>query len=106
MSLRMLALIGLVGLSAATASFYAPPVQARTYISFSVGVPPPPPRHERYVVREGYVWAPGYWRWRGHRYVWVNGYWVRERPGYVWVGPRWESRGPHYHFHEGYWTRH
>lgn len=106
MNLRTLATIGLLGLCAASAAIYTPQAQARTFVSISVGVGPPPPRYEHIVVREGYVWAPGYWRWRHGRYVWVDGYWMRPRSGYVWVGPRWEPNGPHWRFHAGYWARH
>jgi hypothetical protein len=104
MNLRMLAAIGSLGLGAA-GTLYAPPAQARGYVAVEIGVPPPPPRHETIVVREGYVWAPGYWRWHRHRYAWAEGYWLRERPGYVWVGPRWAPRGSHWHFNHGYWER-
>ena len=47
-------------------------------------VPPP---------RAGYVWAPGFWEWRGGRHVWVGGHWIGERRGYHWVPDRWEQRG-------------
>jgi len=37
----------------------------------------PPEVREEMVpeAREGYIWAPGYWRWQHHHYVWVQGYW-------------------------------
>jgi hypothetical protein len=84
---------------------YTPPADARGYISLNINTAPPPPRYERVVVRPGYVWAPGYWRWDGRRHVWVEGYWIRERPGYVWVGPRWEQYGGGWRFSAGYWNR-
>ena len=71
-----------------------------------VRVAPPPPREE--VVpgpRHGYVWAPGYWDWRGHRHVWVTGHYVRERPGYVYMGPRWVERGGGWRMERGHWGR-
>ncbi len=104
MNIRTLALIGLLGVGAAT-NFYAPTASAHPYIGIGYG-PPPPPRYERVIVREGWVWAPGHWRWHGHHYSWVPGRWIRERRGYEWVGPRWEPYGPHWRFHEGYWARH
>ncbi|MGC3983159.1 MAG: YXWGXW repeat-containing protein [Steroidobacteraceae bacterium] len=79
---------------------------AQAAVSVDIRVAPPAPRVE--VVpgpRVGYIWAPGYWRWRGHQYVWVTGHWVRERRGYHWVPERWEPVGPGWHFHRGYWRR-
>jgi hypothetical protein len=67
---------------------------------------PPPPRHE--VVppaRHGYVWAPGYWNWNGHRYVWTKGHYVRARAGYYWSEPRWEERDGRWAFNRGAWRR-
>ena len=103
MTTRTLALIGLLCLGSA-ATVYTPPAEARTYVSLGINVAPPPPRHERIVIRRGYVWAPGYWRWEGRRHVWRGGYYIRERPGYVWVAAGW-YRGPHGHWHQrpGYW---
>ena len=77
--------------------------EARTIV---VEVAPPPARVE--VVpepRRGYVWAPGYWDWRGRRHVWHNGYWVRERRGYHWTPHRWVERGGRYEFENGRWER-
>ncbi len=78
--------------------------EARVYVDIDVAPPPP-----RVVVvpppREGYVWAPGYWYWTGHRHAWRDGYWLRERRGYHWVGPAWEPRGPRWHYVPGYWAR-
>lgn len=92
---------------AALGAVATPAAQARGYVAVSVGVPPPPPRHERVVVRAGYVWAPGYWRWetRRHAYAWRAGYWMRARPGMRWVAPRYIPRGPRWQFRAGYWTR-
>jgi hypothetical protein len=34
----------------------------------------------------GYVWRPGYWRWRRYHYVWRPGvYVVAPRPRAIWV---------------------
>lgn len=103
MSIRPLLLASLLG-SVLAGGMLAGPAQARSVVELSVQTAPPPPRFERVVVRPGYVWAPGYWHWNGHRHVWVAGRYVVERPGYVYVGPRWEHRGPGYRFHEGYWV--
>jgi hypothetical protein len=80
MSLRKILLSLLVA-----GSITAPAVsQAR--VDVDINIAPPPPRVE--VIpppRGGYVWAPGYWRWEGHRHVWVPGHWARVRVGYHWV---------------------
>jgi len=78
--------------------------QARAYVH--VYVAPPAPIVETVPEpRVGYVWAPGYWRWSGHRHAWHRGYWVREQPGRHWVAHRWERRGNGWYFHDGYWAR-
>jgi hypothetical protein len=77
---------------------------ARVYVD--VDVAPPPPRVEVVpAARVGYVWAPGYWEWRGRRHVWVNGYWVRERRGYHWRPNRWEQHEGRWRFDRGRWER-
>jgi hypothetical protein len=90
---------------AASAVTLAPAISmAAPFISVEVG--PPPPRAE--VVpppRGGFVWAPGYWAWRGHAHVWVAGHWMHERRGYHWVPAHWDQDGRHYHFVEGHWQR-
>jgi hypothetical protein len=83
----------------------AAPASARTFVDVSIGVPPPPMRVEHVVVRPGYTWAPGYWRWNGGSHVWVGGYWVAARPGYRYAPARWVHEGPAWRFHTGYWHR-
>jgi hypothetical protein len=93
-----------VGVLATSMALVALPGQARVYVD--VDVAPPPPRVEVVPApRVGYVWAPGYWAWRGHRHVWVRGNWARERRGYHWEPHRWEERGGRWHFEEGRWRR-
>jgi hypothetical protein len=69
-----------------------------------IAVAPPPPR---VVVvpppRPGFVWAPGYYRWDGHRHVWVDGHFIRERRGSHWVPERWDEHHGRYHFVPGHW---
>ena len=57
---------------------HAQPASAAVAVGVSIGPTfgPPAPIVERYGVRPGYVWAPGYWRWYGGRYRWHAGYWV------------------------------
>ncbi|MDQ6917433.1 MAG: YXWGXW repeat-containing protein [Pseudomonadota bacterium] len=100
MSLKTRILVGMLATSAALVSL---PSLARVYV---VEVAPPPPRVEVVPApRVGYVWAPGYWGWRGHRHVWVNGNWVRERRGYHWEPHHWVERNGRWHFEEGRWHR-
>ena len=80
--------------------------QAYTSLGVSVQVGPPPLRYEVVpTARRGYVWAPGYWNWRGHRHVWVGGCWVRERRGYIYYPQRWEQRGDGWYQNRGRWDR-
>ena len=77
--------------------------EARVYV---VETAPPPPRVEVVPApRHGYVWAPGYWDWRGRRHVWVNGNWVHERRGYRWAPHGWVEREGRWHFTRGHWER-
>lgn len=102
MIIRTIALTGLLVLGAG-ATMYTPPAEARTFIS--VRVAPPPPRHERMVVRPGYAWAPGYWRWNGRRYVWASGRYMTSRPGLIWHPGHWAHRGGGWAYREGFWGR-
>ena len=63
---------------------------AQAQFNAIVSVAPPPPRHEVVpAAREGWVWAPGHYEWRGNEYAWVEGHWLRERVGYEYREPRW-----------------
>ena len=71
-----------------------------------VDVAPPAPRLEALPPpRAGFVWAPGYWDWRGHNHVWVEGRWLPARSGYHWEADRWVQHGPHWHHEAGHWAR-
>ena len=100
-----LALLAGLGLTFACAT-YAPPAAAQVSLGADVRLGPPAPRFERVPPpRVGYVWAPGYWRWNGHRHVWANGYWVRARPGYRYRPAYWVHGRHGWRFHEGHWRR-
>jgi len=101
MTTRTVALIGLLCLGTAGGFAYVPPVQAS--VDIDVDLAPPAPRYERVVVRPGYVWTPGYYRWTNNRYVWVGGTYVVERPGYRWRPHRWTSMNGRWRFEEGGW---
>ena len=75
-------------------------------VNVDIDVAPPAPRVELVPgPRAGYVWAPGYWAWRGHQHAWVGGHYLRERRGYHWVPDAWQGNGPHYHYMRGHWER-
>lgn len=80
-----------------------------TPVSFAasdIDVAPPPPRVIKMPPpRPGFVWAPGYYRWDGHRHVWVDGHFMRERRGSHWVAERWNERHGRYRFVPGHWER-
>ena len=75
-------------------------------VGIEIQVAPPPPR---VIVapppRPGFVWAPGYYRWDGHRHVWVDGHFMRERRGWHWVPEHWDEHHGRYHFAPGHWDR-
>ncbi|HEY8356470.1 MAG TPA: hypothetical protein VIL30_03315 [Ramlibacter sp.] len=59
-----------------------------------VSVAPPAPQYEVVPApRQGYVWAPGHYEWRGNQHVWVQGQWLSARNGYDYREPRWVQRG-------------
>jgi hypothetical protein len=89
----------------AAASALAPAVSLGG-IAVDIDVAPPAPQVEVVPApRAGYVWAPGYWDWRGHNHVWVAGRWLGERRGYHWEPDRWVQNGPHWHHETGRWVR-
>ena len=104
MNIRNVLAASLLGIATATAAGGA---LARTDVDFSINVGPPAPVYESVPPpRAGYVWAPGYWGWNGHRHAWHRGYWVHERRGYVWAPNHWEHRGDRWYMRGGHWERH
>ena len=101
MSIRTVILCSAIGIGA---SLVSAPSSARVYLD--VQVAPPASRDEVVPsMRSGYVWAPGYYNWSGHRHVWVNGHYIRERREHHWVPDRWEQRGERWHHEQGRWDR-
>jgi hypothetical protein len=81
------------------------PVTAPAQVGIDINIGPPAPRVEPPPPpRAGFVWAPGYWEWRGQRHFWVAGHWMHERRGFHWVPAHWDQRGPHWHFEPGHWA--
>jgi hypothetical protein len=82
------------------------PVVASAGIGIDVNIAPPVAQVELVPEpRVGYVWAPGYWDYRGGSHVWVGGRWRGERRGYHWAPDRWDQRGSHWHHAAGHWER-
>lgn len=83
------------------------PLAGAARVSVDVEIAPPPPVIENAPIREGYIYAPGYWDWDDvhHRHVWKKGEYVKNRPGEHWVPHAWVERSGHYHFNEGHWER-
>ena len=89
--------------SAILASAASKPVLADTDVYLNFG--PPAVRYESVPApRTGYVWAPGYWNYNGHRHVWVAGHYVRARPGYVYYAPTWAHDNGRWHLQRERWT--
>lgn len=71
-----------------------------------VDTPPPVVVHEiEPDPRPGYVWAPGYYEYRGNGYKWKKGKWLKAREGVKYVPAQWyedeDDRG--YYFVPGEW---
>ena len=82
------------------------PGVASAAVGITIDVAPPPPRVEAPPPpRMGFMWAPGFWDYRGHDHVWVPGHYVQERRGYHWVPDRWDQAGPHWRRVPGHWER-
>jgi hypothetical protein len=89
-----------------SAGAIAAPAISSAAVVIDVDVAPPAQRVEVVpAARPGFVWAPGYWAWRGHTHVWVRGHWIRERAGFHWVPDAWVQAGPHWHYAPGHWER-
>jgi hypothetical protein len=95
----------LAALLVAAGALGAPQVSSAAVV-VDVDVAPPAPQVEVVpAARPGYVWAPGFWAWRGGQHVWVRGHWLGERRGYHWVPDAWVPAGPHWHYAPGHWER-
>lgn len=78
------------------------PAIARTEVYVNIG-PPPPVVEVVPAPRQGYVWAPGYWGWNGHKHVWAKGHWKRGYHGHEWVPDQWVQRGNRWYLERGHW---
>ena len=69
-----------------------------------VSIGPPAPRYEVVPVLEpGWVWAPGYWAWNGHRYHWVSGHRIRAQHNAHYVPHRWVHDHGRWRLENGHW---
>jgi hypothetical protein len=58
----------IAALFASSVTAFALPAAAEIYVNIA----PPAPRYEVVPApRHGYVWAPGYWDWRGNRHLFL-----------------------------------
>jgi len=90
----------------ATALLIGSAAPAFAAVGIEIQIAPPPARViEAPPPRPGFVWAPGYYRWDGHRHVWVDGRFIRARRGSHWVPEHWDERRGRYHFVPGHWER-
>ena len=79
---------------------------AQVNLNIVIGNPPPPPRYEAVPrARPGYVWAPGYWNWDGHKHVWSDGHWERERSGYIYESAEWHQHNGQWKLNKGGWKQ-
>jgi len=86
--------------------FAANPAAADMSVHLGIGTPPPPvPAEVTPPARAGYVWAPGYYAYRGGQHVWMPGEWKAMRAGYAWVPDRWDSNGDRWVYTRGHWQR-
>jgi len=103
MNLRICIAMSLLAVATAAPTM----ASARSNVDVSIAIGPPAAIVEEVPPpRVGYVWAPGYWAWNGHRHVWHKGYWLHDRHGYAWAPHHWEQRGDHWYLSGGRWERH
>ena len=93
-------------LAIALASAFVAPLAVQAAV-IVVDVAPPAPVYEQMPAREGFIIAPGYYRYDAERreHAWVKGDYLAERRGERYVGAKWRAQDGRYHFNEGYWER-
>lgn len=103
MQMRLSHLCSATLLALSTLAFTS--AHAQTELSIVVSNAPPPLRYESLPPpRQGHVWAPGYWRWDGHRYIWRAGHWEVLRRGYQYQTPVWQEYRGGWRFAPGGWV--
>jgi hypothetical protein len=82
------------------------PATASAAVGIYLDIAPPAPRYEVVPApRAGFIWAPGFWDYRGGRHVWTKGHFERERAGYRWNESRWEQHDGKWALNRGGWDR-
>jgi hypothetical protein len=96
---RRLLAIALAGTFAASSAVYAAGVRV------DVDIAPPAPLYEQMPARQGYIVAPGYYRYdtKRHEHVWVKSTYKHERHGEHFVASDWKEHDGRYQFSEGRW---
>ncbi|GAB2837979.1 hypothetical protein GCM10027277_01030 [Pseudoduganella ginsengisoli] len=91
-------------LALSSSAFVPAQALAQVDVSLVIGNAPPPPRFESVPQpRRGYIWAPGYWNWDGHRHVWTSGHWEPERIGYQYRPGTWVRAADGWRLEPGTW---
>lgn len=84
----------------------APPALAQVNLDIVIGVPPPPVVVEPVPPpRVGFLWAPGYWMWDGHRHAWRGGHWEPQREGEFYAGAQWVETPGGWRFVPAHWDQ-
>jgi WXXGXW repeat (2 copies) len=84
----------------------APLAHAEDLEIIQIQTAPPVTRYEVVPVQpSGYVWAPGYWDYRGGSHVWVDGRAMRVQEGYEYRPSRWVERDGKWNLDRGTWVR-
>jgi hypothetical protein len=95
-----------VARAALVLSIMMSPLATHAAVNVDVTIAPPAPVVEAVPApRVGYVWAPGFWEWRGGQHVWVAGRWIPARHGYHYVAAHWVPYGPQWRFVPARWVR-
>ena len=85
-------------------SAVAAPQFSHAGVNVDIDIAPPAPREEVVpAARAGFVWAPGYWNYNGHKHDWVGGHWEKEHHGQHYVPARWEQHDNHWRLQQGHW---
>ncbi len=86
------------------ASVWLSPAMARSNFDVELNVGPPAAVVETVPApRAGYVWAPGYWDYRGSKHVWQKGHWEHDRHGQHWAAGGWTQNGDKWQLNRGHW---
>ena len=84
--------------------FIAAPAWSQS--SITTDTAPPAARQEPPgPAREGYIWAPGYYKYESNNYTWQEGHYIPARKGYRYQAPRWEESNGKFTLYPEQWVR-